>query len=334
MVEHPKRWVFYQLCVANAVDCLCLQGNTSAKDLIAMIYAKHNDFFRETCKILGCESLHLQHHGQELAPSYIIEADSAITTYPKEHPAVVYWILSEQEERALVLFRILNEKIRLQPVQIQEMHTQGNLTGVLDAIAKSGAYGLFFSKDEIAKAAKKIQRKTAKETIIFTCETAALIAITYLLKRVITSTHPNVHLTHLRFQFEYPIQHTFANCTILKKADIAIIDVYDKIPLLLTEAKISTYQTIMDAIQQNIDQLRLFTAAFSPSKCYGIATTYKEWVIIEYVYDTVRGEQIEMSRLMNIGEFQAEGEEAITQLISSLRATICLAFRAQNIPFA
>lgn len=332
-IVENKRSFWYRLTTGSIRDSVTLSEDCYPYDILEAIYIKHKHMFQSIYHIDKYPLLSLKHNGKELDKSQIIMAASAAQTYSIEQPAEIYWEIPQAEKDSMALYKILQSPDRSPPHEMLKKCADGSLLGALKSAIASGKYGVFLDQKEIGRIAHELKQVMTVEPIVFASEAAVVACIYLVIKHALHSDYPNEHIKHIRIQHEYPIVHIFAEDKIAKRADLAVHDIYEPVPLLITEAKMSLFQTLIDAIQQNIDQLRLYTADKHPSKIYGIASTYDEWVIIEYEYNSGEGEKIKMSNIIGIGKFQHESEGELQTLITMIRAAICLAFDAQKITF-
>lgn len=107
------------------------------------------------------------------------------------------------------------------------------------------------------------------------------------------------------------------------KPDFEIYDSKNRVSLIMLEAKELKRGKIEEAYTQNIKQIMSYADSHKVKHCFGVATTYKEWIFTRYD-SSLKGTQT--SKSIFIGNPLSENLEAEVELIKYLRAVFVLSY--------
>eukprot|EP01022_Parablepharisma_sp_SALTPOND_P013247 TRINITY_DN1756_c0_g1_i1.p1 TRINITY_DN1756_c0_g1~~TRINITY_DN1756_c0_g1_i1.p1 ORF type:complete len:361 (-),score=19.50 TRINITY_DN1756_c0_g1_i1:111-1193(-) len=328
-----ERLFWYEVVCGLDKDYIILEGkgNMLIVDIKAAIYEKLPELLKTKYGATDKRSLVLTHNGTILTDGTVV-AKSASTIYSNTHPAIVSWPGSENLVRLLrALERLEKSLLPFSPIEIGTLCHSTILSDRLLGMIDKEKYQPYLSTSEIAERAKTSKAKMLKQSLVITSEAGMATALYIFLNHALLKTP---HLAHVKIDPECVIKQEFYKKKKIRyEADLTVYDAVENIIVFVTEAKLKKFHGILDAIKQNVEQLRLYAFAQNVQKVYGIATTYSEWVIIHYECKPDGEEAVEMTKLVSIGDYQVEDMGQVEHLIKLLRATLCLAYEAKSVPF-
>eukprot|EP01022_Parablepharisma_sp_SALTPOND_P013250 TRINITY_DN1756_c0_g2_i1.p1 TRINITY_DN1756_c0_g2~~TRINITY_DN1756_c0_g2_i1.p1 ORF type:complete len:424 (-),score=5.84 TRINITY_DN1756_c0_g2_i1:357-1496(-) len=332
-IENAKRFFWYEITGVDT-DYIMLKGNMFIKDIKVEVYKKLPELLKTKYGANNENSLTLIHNGKVLKNDIIVLGDAS-TIYSGTHPAIVSWPDSENLVRLIKAFERLEKPLLPSgPLQIAGLCQSPILSNRLLGLIDKGKYIPYLSTKEIAENVKTLKANMKKQSLTIDTEAGVANALYMFLNHALLETSQKTsHIAHIKIGHEWIIEQEFYNKKILYKADLVIYDAIEEIVLFITQAKLKKSQDILDAVRQNVEQLRLYTVAQSVRKVYGIATTYSDWVIIHYECNPDDEETVEMTNLVSIGPYQDEIVGNVEHLIKLLRATLCLAYEAKSVYF-
>lgn len=318
---------WFRLMGEEVVHFISLPGDCTIREILSAIYFRYETHFRSSCRVGSASFITMRITGKTMTGNEIIKAGTATTVCPRTAPAEICW----DREDISAFYAIIRDPNRGAPLTLKQYCENGTLDTPLLNTAASEKYRWFFNPEEINEAATSTHITAKSDIMDVTCEVAIVVGIIALIKYAIRSAHEKSRLKHFKVILEFPLQYDFPEGRILYKVDIVLTDIMDNLPLLITEAKLAEHQTILDAMKQNIDQLRLLRLIYRFPKVYGVATTYSEWVIIEYECKAGAYEEIRTSKVITTGRYGKEDQAELRKLITMIRAAICMAFEARSI---
>eukprot|EP01022_Parablepharisma_sp_SALTPOND_P013252 TRINITY_DN1756_c0_g5_i1.p1 TRINITY_DN1756_c0_g5~~TRINITY_DN1756_c0_g5_i1.p1 ORF type:complete len:424 (-),score=10.50 TRINITY_DN1756_c0_g5_i1:1125-2210(-) len=326
-VESAKQFFWYEVSGIDK-DYIMLEGDMLIKDIKSAIYEKLPELLKTKYGASNKNSLILIHNNKVLTDDTIVPMDAS-TIYS---PTIVSWPGSENLMRLIkALERLEKPLLPPPPLHIQHLYHSPILTDKLLGMVDKEKYIPYLSAAEITKIAEILKAKMLKEPLVIDTKAGVTTAVYTFLKYALLKTS---HLSHIKISYEYVIEQEFYDKKkICYKADLAVYDVIEGIIIFITGVKLTEFQNILDAIKQNVEQLRLYAVSQNVKKVYGIATTYSDWVIIHYECKPDGEETVEMTKLISIGLYQNEIVANVEQVIKLLRATLWLAYEAKSVNF-